>query len=824
MAAHRDLLAGVPWECTNVAPGMVEGPGDLASVSGWIPAPVPGTAVAALRDAGQWAWADHDEDLLDGRDWWFRAHPEKGEGPGPWGLELGGLATLADVWVDGVHVLHSENMFLSHRVTVPTVAAPAEVVVRCAALNPVLQKRRPRPRWRSQLVRSQNLRWIRTTPLGRIPGWSSSAAPVGPWRPVRLYRLGGSRMVQSELCVRPQVDGGEVEVQVVWAGDFPGVCSVRAGGETAEVHVSAEGDGYVGVATLRMAKVERWWPHTHGAPVTYPVVLVSEGGEESLGAVGFREVELDRSNGGFTLLVNGEALFCRGACWVPPDATGLVASADQVKRSLAAMRDAGMNMVRVGGYTTYEDATFWDACDELGLMVWQDCMLASIDPPEDETFLEELRHEVTQVFTDLRAHPALTVMSGSSEIHQQAAMFGVALDGITSTAIDRTIPEVAARLLPGVPYIPSSPTGGDLPFDVSQGVGHYFGVGAYQRPPEDARRSGVRFAAECLAFATPPERTTVERFFGDASVAGHHPMWKRGVARDSGTSWDFEDVRDHYVRLLFGVDPYRVRYEDPERALDLGRAAVAELMTRLMGEWRQASSGCGGALILDWQDIYPGAGWGLLDVSGLPKAPWYPLARVLAPVAVTLSDEGLAGLTVHVFNDRPDVLRAEVILQLFTPYGSSAEQATETVEVGANREFEVSVARMLNGFRDLTNAYRFGPPAFDVVLVELRVDGVTISSDIHLPGGSARPVETDLGLSAEARLIGQQWEVTVRAERFAQWVRLDIPGFVPTDSWFHLAPGSSRVVGLTAETAGDRPPRGQVGALNLASLVSVRLT
>jgi beta-mannosidase len=823
VAAPRDLLAGASWECTNVAPGKVDDPNDLTTVSGWIPAPVPGSAVAALRDAGQWAWTDDDQELLDGRDWWFRVCPEQQEGPGPWQLELDGLATLADVWVDGVHVLHSENMFMAHRVTVPSSRSPSEVVVRCAALAPVLLRSRPRPRWRSQLVRSQNMRWIRTTPLGRIPGWSFSGAPVGPWRPVRLYRLGGPRIVQRDLWARSVVEGNEVEVRVRWVGDFPGACSVQAGGATAELDVLPDEEGYLGVATLQMNRVERWWPHTHGEPVRYQVMLVSERGEEPLGDVGFRDVEVDRASGGFTLLVNGVEVFCRGACWVPPDATGFTATAGEIRRSLVRMRDAGMNMVRVGGHTTYEDSAFWDVCDELGLMVWQDCMLASVDPPEDATFLDGLRHELNQVFTGLRAHPALAVVSGSSEIHQQAAMFGVALDGITCTAIDRTIPEVAARLLPGIPYLPSSPTGGDLPFDPSRGVGHYFGVGAYQRPPEDARRSGVRFAAECLAFAIPPERVTLERFFGDASVVGHHPRWKRGVARDSGTPWDFEDVRDHYVRLIFGVDPYRVRYEDPERALDLGRAVVAELMTRVMGEWRQSSSGCAGALILDWQDIYPGAGWGLLDVSGLPKAPWYPLARILAPVAVTLSDEGLAGLTVHVFNDRPNVLQAEVVLRLFTQFGSSAEQATERVEIAPRSEFEVSAARMLNGFRDLTNSYRFGPPAFDVVLVELHVDGVVISSDIHLPGGAARRVETDLGLSAEARSSDGQWEVLVRTERFAQWVRLDIPGFVPADSWFHLAPGTERVVGLAADVAGDRPPRGQVGALNLASCVAVKL-
>jgi beta-mannosidase len=790
-----------------------------------MPVEVPGTVVAALRSAGRWTWTDDDEHLLDGQDWWFRGRVSDAGGHGPWELEIDGLATLADVWVDGTHRLHSENMFLAHRLVLDGPETPAEIVVRCAALTPVLKQRRARPRWRSQLVRSQNQRWIRTTPLGRIQGWSFSGAPVGPWRPIRLRAVGsGTRLTRCDLWARPLGLGGEVDIRLDLAGEPPGPCTARVGDAVVDLAVTPDGEGFVASGIVRLAVVERWWPHTHGIPARYAVTVdIGAGEAHDVGSVGFRAVAVDRSDGGFEVTVNGQAVFCRGACWVPPDATGLGASADEVRSSLTRLRDAGMNMVRVGGYTTYEDDTFWDACDELGIMVWQDCMLASVDPPEDEGFLASLEVEVAQVLASLRRRPALTVVSGSSEIHQQAAMFGTPLDRITSTAIDVLIPAVVERLVPGIPYLPSSPTGGDLPFDVSQGVGHYFGVGAYQRPPEDVRSAGVRFAAECLAFATPPEPATVERFFGDASVAGHHPAWKRGVARDSGTSWDFEDVRDHYVRLIFGVDPYRVRYEDPERALDLGRAVVAELMSRVMGEWRRSASGCAGALILDWQDLYPGAGWGLLDVTGTPKAPWYALARVLAPVAITLSDEGLAGLGVHVFNDGPAPLVAEVVLRLFTPFGDIAEEVSEVVQVAEHGEVVVSAARLLNGFRDLTHVYRFGPPGFDVVYVELRVGGKSVSSDVFLPGGPARPVEVDLGLTAVAELSGpdgSDWQVTVRTERFAQWVRLDIPGFALRDSWFHLAPGTFRTVGLEPMADGRRP-FGQVRALNLASSTSV---
>ena len=153
------------------------------------------------------------------------------------------------------------------------------------------------------------------------------------------------------------------------------------------------------------------------------------------------------------------------------------------------------------------------------------------------------------------------------------------------------------------------------------------------------------------------------------------------VARDSGTSWDFEDVRDDYVRQIFGVDPFRVRYTDPERYLDYGRAVVAHIMSTVVAEWRCAQSPCAGALILSWQDICPGAGWGLLDSFTAPKAPWYALRRVLAPVAALITDEGLAGLRVHVVNDHASPVEGTLRLTLFNPGGSAVEEVESAVQV-----------------------------------------------------------------------------------------------------------------------------------------------
>jgi len=812
-----DVLAGSSWECRRNDPGA---DADVAAMSlddpSWLPATVPGTVAGALRELGRWSWGDEDQDLLDGSEWWYRCRFDAPEGQrhGPWRLEFEGLATVTDAWLNGGPVLHSENMWVAHRIRIDHLDPHNVLLLRFSALAPLLAQRRPRPRWRSLQVRSQNQRWYRTTLLGRVPGWAACGAPVGPWRPVRLCAA-GPRPFVAERHVMTSCDGedGSVGIRLLLQGVATGTeVELSVGDHLQTTTVSeVEGDRFVDTV-VRVPNVQRWWPHTHGAQPLYPVHLTVDGVDVDLGTVGFRTVGVDRDGGGFAISVNGVPVFCRGAFWMPPDVVTLGASDAALRESLLRVVQGGMNMLRIGGYVSYEDTAFWDMCDELGILVWQDCMLAGFDPPEEPGFVESLRVELTQQLGRLQGRPSLAVVCGSSETHQQAAMFGLPRDRWRSPLLEETIPAIAGEIVPDVPYVVSSPSGGELPFEPGQGIAHYFGVGAYLRPLTDARAAGVRFAAECLSFGNPPERSTVERCFGSASVAGHHPSWKAGVARDSGSSWDFEDVRDDYVRQVFGVDPFRVRYADPERYLDLGRAVVAHIMSTVMAEWRCEQSTCAGALILSWHDLCPGAGWGLLDSFTAPKAPWYALRRVLAPVAVLLTDEGLAGVRVHVVNDRGSSIQGELRLSLYNVAGAVVEEAESVVEVGGHTEQQWNAATLLGGFRDLTNAYRFGPPSYDVVRVRLDAGGV-VSEAFHLPVGSGRPQEPDIGLEAHASRIGDDWHLTVHTRRFAQWVALEIPGFAPDDSWFHLAPGEERTIVLRP-LDGAGLPKGRVRALN----------
>jgi beta-mannosidase len=820
----RDELAGARWSCASTAPDLATTPAQLGGADlQWRPASVPGTAAAAMRDAGAWSWGRDDEALLDGRDWWFVTTFPRPQGESGWDLELGGLATLADVWLNDALVCHSENMFVSHSVPVSELRDSNQLAIRCAALAPVLARRHPRPRFKSRLVRDQALRYYRTTLLGRMPGWSRWAAPVGPWRPVSLReRPTTAHPRDVRLVAECLADGGgrvTVTLRIVGAATVPRLCNLRVGEEIAPLTVSVNGHEMTASGELTLPRVERWWPHTHGPQPLYAACLDLDGVSHELRRIGFRTIEVDRRDAGFTPRINGVEVFCRGVTWGPVDGVSLTASDEQIVDAVTKARAANVNLVRVGGFGIYEDARFWDACDAQGIMVWQDCMIASVDPPEDDAYRDSLSSELREQFGALQARPSLVIAAGSSETYQQGAMLGLAPERYRSELLESFVAEVLEEIVPDVPYVPSTPSGGEPPFRCDVGVAHYFGVGAYMRPLEDARLADVRFASECLSFGTPPERETVSQIYGTAAVAGHDPRWKLAVAHDAGTSWDFEDVRDHYVRRLFDLDPLAIRYEDPEFALDLGRAVVVHVMETVLGGWRRTGSRCAGAIVLAWGDLWPGAGWGVVDALGRPKAPYHALARAFAPRTVRLCDLGLNGLAADIFNDGPDGLQATLRISVHDLRGGEMASGEREIELGPHTAMSLGAGDLLGGFWDLTAAYRFSAREQDAVLATLTgPDGRLLGRSLHLPGGPARPRTAPPRLTAVARPHGEGWTLAVSASELATFVALDVSGMTASDSWLHIAPGETVEIALT----GEGPPEGSVRALNCSTAVRIR--
>ncbi|MEY2422435.1 MAG: beta-mannosidase [Acidimicrobiaceae bacterium] len=795
------------WELCSTDPGAADGPAELDGLDvEWLSAIVPGTAASALRAADR--WTVDDERDFDADDWWWRTtFTVTDEHEGQWLLRIGGLATIADVWFADRPVLHSENMFRGHTVDVgPLTPGAYDVTIRCAALGPLLAAKRPRPRWKTRLVRHQNLRWFRTALLGRMPGWSSTGAPVGPWRGCEL--VPAPDVVSS--TVRAICDGHDGVVEVTVQLRDPGVDVVVMVGAT-RADATVEGDR--AHAIVRLFHPQRWWPHTHGPSTLHDVSVSIDDRSWPLGRVGFRTIEAETADDGFALRVNGEPVFCRGAVWMPVDPVALAADPQALRAALEDVRRGNMNMLRLSGTTVYESDEFYDLCDELGILVWQDLMFANMDPPDDPEFVAEVEGEVTQLLERIGHRPSFAVLCGGSEVEQQAAMLGLPRNRWLMSVFDNVIPALAERAVPGLAYVTSSPTGGTLPFHNDAGVAHYYGVGGYRRPVSDVRRANVRFASECLAFAHVPDALTAEQ-----------AATRYGVPRDNGADWDFADVRDHYVRDLFDVDPDALLASDANRYLDLGRAVTGELIAATIAEWRRVGSSCAGALVWFLRDLRPGAGWGLVDSSGRPKPAWWCARRAMAPVAVLALDEGLNGLHLHVVNDTADTVEGTLRVELFSRGELLSEAAEQSIKLAGRSAHVVSADALFEGFRDLTWAYRFGPANYDLVAATL-VDGDShpIARAFHLPLGLARELEPDIGLSAEATPDSAgQWMLTIRSRRFAQSVALQVEGFRPDDNWFHVAPGTPRTVMLEALGPDTAAPSGEIRAINTVSGCRIR--
>ncbi len=813
----EETLLSAGWAMVLTDPGAYATPADIARDAGFIPAMVPGTVAEALETAGLFDRTRPKP--LNDRDAWYLCRLADGQ-TGDAVLRFEGLATLCEVFLNGTKVLVTKSMF--ERFDLPVTLTGGDALALCfRALAPKLAEPGPRARWRPQMIVPQGLRTVRTTLLGHMPGWCPEIHAVGPWRPISLLRPGGNAV--RDLVLRPELSAaGEGLLHASLAIDGPvGTVVLRCAGVEQPLVRDANGRW---TATLAIPDVWLWWPSSHGAPALHDVDLIIDGAVNHAGRTGFRRIAVDRGDDGrdFGLVVNGERIFCRGAVWTTADIVRLPGDRAAYEPFLRLAADAGMNMVRIGGTMVYETPDFFRLCDELGILVWQDFMFANFDyPKSDAAFLAHVEREATGFLDTISLSPSLAILCGGSEMYQQAAMMGLPERVWLNPVTEEILPAVAVAVRPDVPYVANSPIGGAMPFSPDTGVTHYYGVGAYMRPLDDARRANVRFAAESLAFAHVPQQATLDAHLPVPPV--HSPEWKARVPRDRGASWDFEDVRDHYLRDLYGFAPDRLRREDPQFYLDLSRAVTGEVLEATYGEWWRTGSGCNGALVWTLQDLMPGPGWGVIDATGLPKPVWYAMRRAFRPVQVLLTDEGTNGLAVHVINETAAPVALEIEVSALREGRQAVVSGRRALTLDARAKQEIACTDLFGAFFDTGYAFRFGPPSHDVTVARLRsAAGDVLAEAFHFPLGRTRAfhaaeIEARLGADAGG------WFVDLSTDRLAQSVHIEAEGYRAEDDWFHLAPGVKRQVRLIArgDDTGGKAPSVRIGSLGGRQVVSI---
>jgi beta-mannosidase len=259
--------------------------------------------------------------------------------------------------------------------------------------------------------------------------------------------------------------------------------------------------------------------------------------------------------------------------------------------------------------------------------------------------------------------------------------------------------------------------------------------------------------------------------------------------------------------------------------LELSRVTSGEMMARTFAEWRSGHSHNAGALVWFFKDLWPASGWGIIDHHGLPKAAYYQLKRTWQTRQLTITDEGLDGLHLHLSNETNAPLEGFVEVQLLREPSLVIATHESALNVPARSCQTRSVDEIIGSFRDLNYAYRFGPQAHQVVLATwFSAQREVISEAFHLARArdpEAQPSSAQ-GLQTKAEPLGDgHYRVTLESDRFLHSVRLSAKGFLPDDNYFHLPPARLKSVLFAPTGKPSGPLRATIEALNLTGELSV---
>jgi len=247
-----------------------------------------------------------------------------------------------------------------------------------------------------------------------------------------------------------------------------------------------------------------------------------------------------------------------------------------------------------------------------------------------------------------------------------------------------------------------------------------------------------------------------------------------------------------------------------------------EVMAASMAEWRRPASSCKGALVLFLRDLWPGAGWGLIDDAGQPKACYHALKRVQQPCTVLLTDEGVNGLWIHLHNEQSHDQSVELELSAWLGGDVRVAHGRKALTLPARSAQSLSALDLLDAYFDLTHACQFGPRVCDAVVVSMKgVCGLSEQA-VYFCDGLQSHQEPDVGLSAQATLLDPYTAVvTVKTQRFAHGVHFDVPGCQAEDDFFHLPPETE--IRVTLRSTGQHDFYGQVLAVNSMQSATIEL-
>jgi beta-mannosidase len=713
-------------------------------------------------------------------------------------LVFEGLDTYAAVTLNGSALIEADNMFRTWRVDAKRLLKPGANTMHILFRSPVNEILPVMAKMGYQLP-APNDQGEKTSPLTRKApyqygwDWGPRFVTSGVWRPVSLEAWDSAR-VESLRVVQNQLgkDSAQLtaEVEVVSTGERDAVMVVEnltdKGAPARQPVKLATGVNKVAV-NFEITRPRLWWPNGMGEHPLYDLrarlVVGGKQVDDASARVGLRTLELrqqpDQNGKSFTFVINGVPVFAKGANWVPADSFPTRITRERYRQLVESARDANMNMVRVWGGGIYEPDEFYELCDEMGLMVWQEFMFACSMYPGDEAFLDNVRAEAVDNVKRLRNHPSIALWCGNNEVETAWQHWGwkqnlpAKLWDDYQKIFHGVLPRVVAEYDPTRPYWPSSPSSNLEDDSDSQRIGdvHYWQVWHAAAPFTEYEKQFPRFMSE-YGFQSFPSIETVNAYtipsdhdIGSPVMLAHqkHPrgnqLIREYMLREYPEPKDFDSFL--YVSQVLQAEGIKV-----------GAEHLRRIMPHNMGS-------------LYWQldDCWPVASWSSVDYFGRWKALQYYAQRFYSPVLISPHVEG-GNVNFYVVSDKAEATPAELVVTLLDFDGHALSENRKTVEVApltSKSYLSLPADGLLRG-HDAKAIF---------LNCELLVGGKTVSAnrvffrpfkELTLP---APHVTTDAVRSRGG------FTVIVKSDKFARAVYLSAEGLDGSfsDNYFDLIPG-----------------------------------
>ncbi|HTV64871.1 MAG TPA: glycoside hydrolase family 2 protein [Bryocella sp.] len=757
-------------------------------------------------------------------------------------LVFDGLDTFADVFLNDHPILTADNMFRRWRVAVRPMLKPGENTLRIVFHSPVTSmiprvKTLPYILPSVSTVNEGNEENVATAPYTRKAAyqygwdWGPRFITIGIWKPVRLEMWDNARIenlhVQqlsitkgvAELEVNVEVQSSRAQAVTVAYRVIDPAGTVVSTGANNKFPLEA-GENLVRFP-VRISSPKLWYPAGYGAQDRYQVsaeILISKTvvAQAEL-KTGLRSVELrrvpDQWGKSFTFVVNGIPVFAKGANVIPFDSFPSRVTLAQHRQILQAARDANMNMVREWGGGIYESDDFYETCDELGLMVWQEFMFGGDMVPGDLAFQENVREEAIEQVKRLRDHPSIVLWCGNNEIEAGWQVWADRLafkESITPPERERVwqdyvvlfhdiIKSVVAQYGAPTPYWPSSPSADfeEPPNSDDNGDMHYWGVWHSLEPIDNYNLQDPRFMSE-FGFQSFPEMRTILSFTPSNELAIDSTAMTSHQKNHGGNERILTYMLREYPEPKDFASFVYVSQVQQAEAIKVGAEHLRRNRPRTMG-----------ALFWQLNDCWPVASWSSVDYFGRWKALQYYARRFYSEVLVSPYEHDGA-VDVYIVSDKLEAARGKLRTRLLTFDGKLLLDKTQDVQIPAQSSV---VYLSLNEKELLAGA---GPESTFLVF-DLQLAGGTVSRNkvfFDRMRNLALPLKP--AIESDIRGSAPNYTITLRSPVLARDVYTSFGDLAVTlsDNYFDLLPGEAATIRVTSPATAEQLQR----ALKIVSL------